>query len=283
MGRDGKVNQREYWDIHYKENDYSKSEDEYLQEFDRLLEDSIKLRLVSDVPFGAFLSGGIDSSTVAYWMGKNLKEPLKTFSIGFNEPSFDELEYARQVAEVIGTEHHEKIIQANTAEILPKIVWHAEEPTADSSMVAVYYLAQMTRQYVTMVQSGDGADEILAGYETHQAYYLRRFYQSIPRFFRSHVFSPLVHSLPMSDAKVSLDSRLKRFIAGAEIEGEAAHGAWRMIFDAGERQQLLAPIWENLDSHSDFLDLYRMAFLTEQCQGPLEPHVICGYPLLPAQ
>ena len=120
VGRDGKVNQREYWDIHYVENDYSKSEDEYLQEFDRLLEESIKLRLVSDVPFGAFFSGGIDSSTVAYWMAKNLKEPLKTFTIGFNEPTFDELEYARQVAEVIGTEHHEKIIQANQRKYCPK-------------------------------------------------------------------------------------------------------------------------------------------------------------------
>jgi asparagine synthase (glutamine-hydrolysing) len=267
--RNGRLIQKEYWDIRYKEDSYSKSENEYLQEFDQLLEDSVKLRLVSDVPFGAFLSGGIDSSAVSYWMGQNLKEPLKTFTIGFNEPSFDELAYARQVAEIIGAEHHEKIIQANVAEILPKIVWHSEEPTADSSMVAVYYLAQMTRQYVTMVQSGDGADEILAGYETYQAYHLRKLYQSIPKFFRNRVFLPLIHSLPSSDAKVSLDARMKRFIAGAEIEEEAAHGAWRMIFDASERHHLLAPIWDNTDSHSDFLDLYRSAFERSSAKDPL--------------
>jgi asparagine synthase (glutamine-hydrolysing) len=265
----GKVTQKEYWDIQYRENDYSKSEEEYLQIFNQLLEDSIKLRLVSDVPFGAFLSGGIDSSAVSYWMGQNLKEPLKTFTIGFNEPSFDELEYARQVAEVIGAEHHEKIIQANAAEILPKIVWHSEEPTADSSMVAVYYLAQMTRQYVTMVQSGDGADEILAGYETYQALYLRKLFQSIPKFIRNRVFLPLIQALPSSDAKGSLDARMKRFIAGAEIEEESAHGAWRMIFDASQRQQLLAPIWEDGNSHSDFLDLYRSAFKRCSAREPL--------------
>jgi asparagine synthase (glutamine-hydrolysing) len=267
--RSGKVTQEKYWDIQYQENDYSKNENEYLQEFNQLLEDSIKLRLVSDVPFGAFLSGGIDSSAVSYWMGKNLKEPLKTFTIGFNEPSFDELNYARKVAEVLGAEHHEMMIQANAAEILPKIVWHSEEPTADSSMIAVYYLAQMTRQYVTMVQSGDGADEILAGYETYQAYTLRKLYQSIPKFLRSHVFPPLIHALPSSDAKVSLDARLKRFIKGAEIEEEVAHGAWRMIFDASERQQLLAPIWDNVEAHSDFLDLYRSAFERTNAKNPL--------------
>jgi len=265
----GRVNHKEYWDIQYEENNYLKSENEYLQKFDQLLEDSVKLRLVSDVPFGAFLSGGIDSSAVSYWMGKNLNEPLKTFTIGFNEPSFDELEYARQVAEVIGAEHHEKIIQANAAEILPKIVWHSEEPTADSSMIAVYHLAQMTRQFVTMVQSGDGADEILAGYETYQAYHLRRLYQALPKFLRSRVFTLLVHSLPTSDAKVSLDSRLKRFITGAEVEEEAAHGAWRMIFSASERQQLLAPIWDNVESHSDFLDLFRSVFERCRAKDPL--------------
>jgi asparagine synthase (glutamine-hydrolysing) len=265
----GRLIQKEYWDIQYKEDDNSKREDEYLQEFDQILEDSVKLRLVSDVPFGAFLSGGIDSSAVSYWMGKNLKEPLKTFTIGFNEPSFDELEYARQVAGVIGAEHHEKIILANAAEILPKIVWHSEEPTADSSMVAVYYLAQMTRQYVTMVQSGDGADEILAGYETYQVNYFRRLYQSIPKFLRERVFSPLVHSLPMSDSKVSLDSRLKRFVSGAEIEGEVSHGAWRMIFNANDRRQLLTPIWDNAASHSDFLDLFRNTFKRSSAKGSL--------------
>jgi len=137
---DGKLEQKEYWDLHYQEEYSQKTEQEYIEEFDDLLEDSVKLRLVSEVPFGAFLSGGIDSSTVSYWMAKNLPGPLKTFTMGFNEPSFDELSYARGVAQTLRTDHYEKIIQANAVEVLPEIVWHAEEPTADSSMLAVYYL-----------------------------------------------------------------------------------------------------------------------------------------------
>jgi asparagine synthase (glutamine-hydrolysing) len=221
------------------------------------------------VPFGAFLSGGIDSSTVSYWMAKNLQEPLKTFTIGFNEPTFDELEYAHEVAEVLHSDHHDKIIQANITEILPKIVWHAEEPTADSSMVAVYYLSQLTRQFVTMVLSGDGADEILAGYETYQAYYLRKFYQVIPKLFRNHIIKPLIHSLQSSDEKVSWDTKLKRFASGAEIGDEAAHGTWRVIFDAGERQNLLAPIWNHSETHSDFLEFYREYFARTDAKKPL--------------
>lgn len=260
IGADGKFEDVEYWDLHYNEHSSQKSEQEYLEEFNLLLEDSVKLRLVSDVPFGAFLSGGIDSSSVSYWMAKNLREPLKTFTIGFNEPSFDELEYARLTAHAIGADHHEKIIKADAASILPKIIWHSEEPTADSSMVAVYYLSQMTRKHVTMVQSGDGGDEILAGYETYQASLLQEMYLRLPEFLRNKVLSPLVNSLPVSDNKVSLDTKIRRFIIGANVSGEEVHGTWRMIFTAAERQQLLEPVWDNDDSHHDFLELYRQCF-----------------------
>jgi asparagine synthase (glutamine-hydrolysing) len=256
----GKMDLKEYWDLRFQENGPLKKEGEYLEEFNALLEDAVKSRLVSDVPFGAYLSGGIDSSAVSYWMARNLKEPLKTFTIGFGEPSFDETGFAREVASTIGADHHERIIDANAAEILPKIVWHAEEPTADSSMVAVYHLAKMTRQFVTMVQSGDGADEILAGYETYQASLLQRLYSTLPGFLRKKIITPLVNSSPASDSKVSLDAKLKRFVAGAEIEDEAVHGTWRMIFNSQERQQLLQPVWEQQASRSDFLDLFRAYF-----------------------
>ncbi len=265
----GKQTEKEYWDLHFQEDRWTRKENIYLEEFSELLADSVRLRLASDVPFGAFLSGGIDSSAVSYWMAKNLPEPLKTFTIGFNEPGFDELPFARQVAERIGSEHFEKIIRANAAEILPKIVWHAEEPTADSSMVAVYYLAQTARRHVTMVQSGDGADEILAGYETYQAHTLRKLYKVVPTFFRQGILRPLIQALPVSDTKVSLDAKLKRFAAGAEIGDEAAHGAWRMIFNAGERQNLLLPVWEHSAARSDYLDLYRQAFSRANARNPL--------------
>ncbi|OQY41485.1 MAG: asparagine synthase (glutamine-hydrolyzing), partial [Anaerolineaceae bacterium 4572_78] len=125
--KDGTVQDVEYWKLTYHEN-IDKGEKIHLAEFNELLYDSVKIRLMSDVPFGAFLSGGIDSSSVSYWMSQCLSEPVKTFSIGFGEKSFDETGYARQVANVIKSEHRQKIIKANAAEILPKIVWHAEEP-----------------------------------------------------------------------------------------------------------------------------------------------------------
>jgi asparagine synthase (glutamine-hydrolysing) len=264
----GQVYDTEYWDITYHETD-NRSESEYLEEFCSLLEDAIRLRLVSDVPFGAFLSGGLDSSTVAYWMSQTMQSPVKTFSIGFHEASFNELPYAQEVATTINADHHERIVTPDAAAILPKVVWHAEEPTADSSMISVYYLAQMAREHVTMALSGDGADEILAGYETYQAYYLHRLYRMVPTWVRQRMIAPLVSALPVSDAKVSLDFKLRRFVAGGDLPGEEAHAAWRMIFDAEARREMLVPLWEHPEARADVLTLYRETFARTNAKNPL--------------
>lgn len=256
---DGHVQDVEYWDVVYSE-EGNRSEQSYLEEFSALLEDSIRLRLVSDVPFGVFLSGGVDSSSVAYGMSHQMQEAVKTFSIGFGESSFDELEYARLVAQTLQSEHYEQIVTADAATILPKLVWHAEEPTADSSMVAVYYLAQMAREKVTMALSGDGADEILAGYETYQAYYLLQLYRLLPSWLRQNAIAPLVDAIPVSDAKVTWDFKLKRFVAGSELLPEDAHATWRMIFNAQGREQLLSLVSNYPGVKADVLDLYRAAF-----------------------
>jgi len=268
IDRSGVVQDVEYWDLLYQENE-DRGEQAYIEEFDALLEDSIKLRLVSDVPFGAFLSGGLDSSTVAYLMSHLMKDPVKTFAIGFSEDSFDELVYARQMASVIQSDHHEHIVTDKDAAILPRLVWHAEEPTADSSMVAVYYLAQMARQHVTMVLTGDGADEILAGYETYQAFYVQRLYRLLPPWVRRHLIAPLVNAIPASDSKVSWDFKLRRFVAGAELSAEDAHASWRTIFTAEARQQLLGPVAHDPNALADPLDLYREAFARTTARHPL--------------
>lgn len=265
---DGHVEDIEYWDVVYCEEE-NRSEQSYLEEFNALLEDSIRLRLVSDVPFGVFLSGGVDSSSVAYWMSRQMQEAVKTFSIGFGESSFDELEYAQLVAQTIQSEHYEQIVTADAATILPKLVWHAEEPTADSSMVAVYYLAQMAREKVTMALSGDGADEILAGYETYQAYYFLRLYRLLPSWLRKNAIAPLVNAIPASDAKVTWDFKLKRFVAGSELLPEDAHATWRMIFNAEAREQLLSPVSNYPGVKADILDLYRTAFAKTNARHPL--------------
>jgi len=264
----GQAQDVEYWDLTYHE-EYNRTDQDYIDEFSHILQDAVRMRLVSDVPFGAFLSGGIDSSAIAYWMAQNLNVPLKTFSIGFNESSYNELEYAAQVGKLVGAERHEKIVDADAAHILPELIWHSEEPTADSSMVAVYYLAQMTRQHVSMTLSGDGADESMAGYETYQAYYLRRLYHFLPELVRRKVICPLVMSWPASDRKISLDYKLKRFVVGAERPSEEAHAAWRIILDADARENLLAPLGGRPGVQADFMDLYRALFARTNAQHPL--------------
>jgi asparagine synthase (glutamine-hydrolysing) len=264
----GRVQDVEYWELVYREEE-DRGERAYAEEFSALLEDSVRLRLVSDVPFGVFLSGGVDSSCVAYWMSRHLNRPVKTFSIGFGEPSFDELTYAREVAQSIGADHYEHIVTADAAAILPKLVWHAEEPTADSSMVAVYYLAQETHKHVKMVLSGDGADEILAGYETYQAHYVHRLYRFLPAWLRQKVIRPMVNLLPMSDSKVSLDFKLRRFVAGAEFSPEDAHATWRMIFDREARGRLISPVLDRPGAAADVINLYRAAFAQTNARHPL--------------
>jgi asparagine synthase (glutamine-hydrolysing) len=264
----GQVQDMEYWDLSYHE-DEDRSEQTYLDEFLTLLADSVRLRLVSDVPFGAFLSGGVDSSSVVYWMSRNMDKPVKTFTIGFGESSFDELEYARRAAHTVQADHHERTVTADMAAILPKLVWHAEEPTADSSMVAVYYLAQLAREHVTMVLSGDGADETMAGYETYQAYYVHRLYKLLPAWLRERALVPFVNALPVSDSKVSWDSKIRRFVGSGDLSSEDAHATWRVIFDAEARERLLAPVSDYPGIRADVTDLYREVFARTNARRPL--------------
>lgn len=266
--RDGTIRERQYWELGFPENGH-KTEKEWIDDFNTLVEDAVRLQLVSDVPFGAFLSGGVDSSSVCYWMSMNMSSRLKTFSIVFDEESYNESPYAREVAHSLGTEHTEIAVTADAASVLPALVWHGEEPTANSSMLPMYYLARETRKHVTMVQSGDGSDEVLAGYETYQAYYATLLYRKFPSFFRNRVIQPLVHSLPVSDAKVSWSFKLKRFVSGAEHMPEDAHATWRMICDSDLRRKLLRPIWNQAGVQSDVLELYRSYFAKCPAQHPL--------------
>jgi asparagine synthase (glutamine-hydrolysing) len=267
---EGRVTDGEYWDVHYIEEGY-RPEAEYVERFGQLLQEAVRRQLVSDVPFGAFLSGGVDSSSVVYWMSQYLENPVQTFSIGFAEKSYNELYYTRITARHCRTQHHERVVTPDTVEILPKIVWHAEEPTADSSMIPMYYLAQLTREHVTMALGGDGADEILAGYQTYQAYYATRIYRLLPGHIRRWIIAPLVDRLPVSGAKVSLDFRLKRFVRGAELDYERGHAYWRIVFDEEAKRLLYAPhVREVLERDGgEVFDLYEPYFEKTTARHPL--------------
>ena len=157
---------KRYWKISY-EPDYTKSESYWKETLYHTLNESVKLHLISDVPLGAFLSGGIDSSIVVALMAKNSNGPISTFSIGFKEEEYSELKYARQVANLYATNHHEFIVEPGSIDILPNLVRLYDEPFADSSAIPTYYLSKLTRKHVTVALSGDGGDELFAGYSRY--------------------------------------------------------------------------------------------------------------------
>ncbi|OGH82886.1 MAG: asparagine synthase (glutamine-hydrolyzing) [Candidatus Magasanikbacteria bacterium RIFCSPLOWO2_12_FULL_47_9b] len=173
----------QYWNL-----DYSKKlnlpEEEWKERIIDKLDECVKLRMIADVPLGAFLSGGVDSSGVVAFMAKNSPRPVKTFSIGFTEKSFNELPYARMMATRYGTEHQEFIVEPDAMTVLPHLVYHYEEPYADSSAIPTYYISKITRTHATVALNGDGGDENFAGYPWYRVLFYASLYQKTPWLFR---------------------------------------------------------------------------------------------------
>src|SRR6476469_3331965 len=164
--RNGTLKVEQYWQLSAEE-DFRGSEGDAVAQLRRVLTDAVRCHLLSDVPLGAFLSGGVDSSLVVGLMSEVSSSRVKTFSIGFDEPAFDELEHARRVADHFGTEHHEFVVKPDGVGILDQIVSHFDEPFADSSAIPTWYVSEMARRHVTVVLSGDGGDELFGGYERY--------------------------------------------------------------------------------------------------------------------
>ncbi len=168
VAEQGRVRVRRYWDLVFTGDGDAARESEYLERLEALVDESVRLRLMSDVPLGAFLSGGIDSSLVVASMVRQSAGRVVTTSVGFDDAAFNELAYARTVAEHLGTESHEDIVQPDIVDLLPKLAWHLDEPFADSSAVPTYYVSKAARAHVTVALSGDGGDELWAGYARHR-------------------------------------------------------------------------------------------------------------------
>jgi asparagine synthase (glutamine-hydrolysing) len=221
----GQVKVERYWSPDV--NQIKISEQEASERLFELLDRSVKLRMISDVPLGVFLSGGIDSSGVTALAARHSSQPIKTFSIGFPDQSFDESDYAEQVSKHVGTEHHKAIFTPELALSMMEELWTVlDEPIADASILPTYFLSKMTRKNVTVALSGEGGDELFGGYPTYFAHRLAAIWRAIPAPLRQGVFAPIINSLPVSLNNLSFDYKLKRFISSAEEETMVRHLRW---------------------------------------------------------
>jgi len=243
---DGRFAERPYWEVpgprpgQAAEASLPTAQAE--EEIRETLLQSVRRRLMSDVPLGVFLSGGIDSTSIVACMSRVAPGSVRSFSIGFKEPSFDESVHFRQVARHFDVQHEERILTPREIfDILPALARGIDEPLADASILPTYLLSRFTREKVTVALGGDGGDELLAGYPTYQAHRLAGLYESLPGALRSGFIEPLVRRLPVSRANMSLDFRAKKFIKGAGHPPEIRNQVWLGSFSAEEALSVLSP------------------------------------------
>lgn len=245
-----------YWDIPTTK-EIELSDEEWADKVEAQLRKSVTMQLVSDVPLGAFLSGGVDSSLTVALMGK-----AQTYSIGFDDPSYNELQWSEKVAAHLGVEHINEVIQPNVVELFEHLMYFLDDPIGDFSIFPTYLVSRLARKYVTVSLSGDGGDELFGGYETYLADEKAQQYQKIPAIFRKNLIEPFIKSLRPQPQKKGLVNKAKRFIEGLENPVDLSHARWRIfagdtvrsqLFTAEANQELVTP------SASHIIDLFNKA------------------------
>ncbi|HVE57919.1 MAG TPA: asparagine synthase (glutamine-hydrolyzing) [Pyrinomonadaceae bacterium] len=237
----GETKTRRYWNLSWNKNGNTPSIEKAAEELRELLADSVRMRLVADVPLGILLSGGVDSSSVAAFATQFSTEKVKTFSIGFEEDSFDESKFARQVATHLGTEHYEeKLSVEKAADLISEIGTWLDEPMSDGSLIPTFLLSRFVRKHVTVALGGDGGDEIFAGYPMYFAHKVANIYNSVPQFLRNGLIEPIVNNLPVSNKNLSFDYKAKRFVAASKYDVVTRHHSWFGSFSIDEQSNLLS-------------------------------------------
>ncbi|TDI88672.1 MAG: asparagine synthase (glutamine-hydrolyzing) [Caldithrix sp.] len=264
--KDGRINIREYWDLDFDEKDIP--EGELCEQLLELFQDAVKIRLMSDVPLGAFLSGGIDSSAIVAMMSRVMDRPVKTFSIGFKEDTYNESHYAQQIANHFNTEHHVEIIEPNALELAEKLVGFLDEPFGDFSIFPTYLVSKMARKHVTVSLSGDGGDELFAGYDTYIANKAGRAYERLPRLLRN-AMHPILSRIPPTEKKKGLINRAKRFVEGMELPADLEHTRWMIFLQEGEKNKLYSDDLQDTLNGSDSFEFIRNYFNRVNTSDPL--------------
>jgi len=264
--KDGEVTLSSYWKIRFDDKDQNADlpAKEIEKQFLELLKESIQRRLISDVPLGVFLSGGIDSSSIVALMSELVPaDQIKTFTIGFEEKSFDESTYARDVAQLFGTNHHEQMLTpAKMIAILPEIWNFLDEPFADASIVPTYLLSKFTREFVTVALGGDGGDELFAGYDPFLAHLATRYYEKVPKFVHNYIVKPAVERLPVSTNNMSFDFKLKQFMKGIPFSPAVRNQVWLGSFLTEEQKDIFSPdVIYTLNGFDPYEDIDKV------CQG----------------
>lgn len=241
LGPNGQVNIRRYWEPSF-EVDESISEEAAIAGAREIMGRAVKRQLVADVPVGVLLSGGMDSSTLVALMKKEVAEPIHTYSVGFQDRSFNELPSARIVARTFGTVHREVVVTPQIVrDLLAKHLTYIDEPYADGSAIPTYCVCELAKGEVIVLLSGEGGDEAFAGYDTYAAYKASQWFGHVPKWIRRGLIAPVVKSLPVSHRKLSLEFKMKRFLGGQDLPPAEAHLWWRIVLTEDQKRALYTP------------------------------------------
>jgi asparagine synthase (glutamine-hydrolysing) len=273
----GQIHQKRYWELNDLEKTSSLADESkeaaVMDELYARIRDSVQLRLISDVPLGAFLSGGIDSSCIVGMMRELGASPIKTFSIGFEDASYDELHHARRIAEKFQTEHEEFVLQPRALDLTDELIHHLDEPFGDFSIFPTYLVSKMARSHVKVILSGDGGDEVFGGYEHYQAQKLSRF--PLPFLFR-RIIHPFVRMIPPSQKKKGMWNKIRRFSQGFQHSSRYRHLRWMMFLTEKDKKSLFTPEFQNelggidpLYGTMPFDDLYSKSEAFDALNGEL--------------
>jgi asparagine synthase (glutamine-hydrolysing) len=233
---DGRLKLSQFWDVQVQP--VGEDEDECAETLAGLMKEAVRIRLISDVPLGAFLSGGIDSSAVVGFMSQFGSKPVQTFSIGFEDATYNELPYAEAVARHFSTEHRFEVLNPDVSSLVEGLVQHHDEPFADTSIFPTYLVSKLARQHVKVALSGDGGDELFAGYDTYLAERLSRYYGKLPGVVRRNVMPAVASLIPPQPSKKGTINKVKRMIEGASMDPALQHTRWMIFMDDQEKDCL---------------------------------------------